>query len=130
MYGDTDVMRRHAGRLREQGAEIRGLADHLVGQAEAVTWPGRAGDAMRERIRERAARLREAADRHDVAADSVESHIQSVEELKDSIADTERRATALLEDGALPRFEPPAPGHKDWLAVTLPGVGDRAAGTS
>ena len=125
MYGDTSVMRKHAGRLREQGGEIRAMADHLVAQAEAVSWAGRAGDAMRERIRERAARLREAADRHDRAAETLETHTQLVEELKDSIAETERRATALLEDGALPRFEPPAPGHKDWLAVTLPGVEDR-----
>jgi hypothetical protein len=120
MYGDTEVMRKHSSRLREQADDIRSMADHLVAQAETVTWAGRAGDAMRERIRERAARLREAADRHDVAADSMESHTHLVDELKDSIADNERRATALLEDGALPRFEPPEPGHKDWLAVTLP----------
>ncbi len=126
MYGDTDVMRRHAGRLREQGDAIRAMADQLVSQAEAVTWAGRAGDAMRERIRERATRLREAAERHDHAADTLESHSQLVDELKDSIAETERRATALLDDGALPSFESPAPGHKDWLAVTLPGVGDRS----
>jgi uncharacterized protein YukE len=126
MYGDTEVMRKHAGRLREQGTEIRSIADHLVAQAEAVTWAGRAGEAMRERIRERAARLREAADQHDVAADTLDTHTQLVDQLKDSIAETERRATALLEDGDLPRFEPPAPGHKDWLAVTLPGVGDRS----
>ncbi len=36
MYGDTDVMRKHSGRLREQGTEIRALADQLVVQAEAV----------------------------------------------------------------------------------------------
>ena len=125
MYGDSDVMRKQAGRLREQGAEIRALADRLVSQAEAVTWAGRAGDSMRERIRERAARLREAAERHEVAADSLDSHTQTVDELKDTIAEAERRATALVEDGALPSFEPPAPGHKDWLAVTLPGVEDR-----
>ena len=126
MYGDTDVMRKHVGRLREQGTQIRAMADHLVSQAEAVTWAGRAGDSMRQRIRERASRLREAADEHDLAADSLESHTQLVDELKDSIAETERRATALLEDGALPKFEPPAPGHKDWLSVSLPGVRDRA----
>jgi hypothetical protein len=126
MYGDTDVMRKHVSRLREQGSEIRAMADHLVSQAEAVTWAGRAGDAMRERIRARAARLREAAERHEHAAASLESHTQLVDELKDSIAETERRATALVDDGALPAFEPPAPGHKDWLAVSLPGVGDRS----
>ena len=125
MYGNSDVMRKHASRLREQGDELRVMADQLVAQAEAVSWPGRAGDAMRERIRERATRLREAADRHDSAADTFDTHIQLVDELKDSIAETERRATALLEDGALPRFEPPAPGHKEWLAVSLPGVDDR-----
>ncbi len=125
MYGDSDVMRKHVSKLREQGADIRAMADQIVSQAEGVTWAGRAGDSMRERIRERATRLREAADGHERAADSLESHTQLVDELKDSIAETERRATALLEDGDLPRFEPPASGHKDWLAVTLPGVGDR-----
>jgi len=125
MYGDSDVMRKHAGRLREQADEIRSLADHIVAQAEAVPWAGRAGDTMRERIRERATRLRETADRHETAADSLESHAVLVDELKDSIADTERRATALLEDGALRRFEPPATGHKDWLTVSLPGPDGR-----
>jgi hypothetical protein len=125
VYGDSDVMRKQAGRLREQGDDIRTMADQLVTQAEAVSWPGRAGDAMRERVRARAARLREAAASHDVAADTLDIHTQLVDELKDSIAETERRATALLEDGELPRFEPPTPGHKDWLAVTLPGLGDR-----
>jgi hypothetical protein len=119
MYGDSEVMRKHGGRLREQAEAIRSLADRLVGQAEAVTWTGRAGDAMRERIRERAAGLRRVADRHDVAATTLESHGRLVDELKDSIAEAERRATALLEDGALPRFEPPAHGHKDWLTVDL-----------
>jgi hypothetical protein len=127
MYGDTDVMRKHASRLREQGTEIRAMADQLVAQTEAVTWSGRAGDTMRERVRERASRLREAAAQHDRAADTLETHTQLVDELKDSIAETERRATALLDDGALPSFEPPAPGHKDWLAVTLPGLSDRSS---
>lgn len=122
MYGDTDVMRKHVGRLREQGAAIRSMADNLVAQAETVNWVGRAGAAMRERVRERAARLREAAERHDHAADSLDLHTQLVDELKDSIADNERRATALLDDGALREFEPPAPGHMDWLAVTLPSA--------
>jgi uncharacterized protein YukE len=120
MYGDTEVMRKHSARLREQADDIRAMADRLLARVESVTWAGRAGEAMRHRVEERSARLREAADRHDLAAASMETHRQLVDELKDSIADTERRATALLEDGALPRFEPPAPGHKDWLAVTLP----------
>jgi hypothetical protein len=125
MYGDTEVMRKHVGRLREQGVEIRAMADQLVAQAESVSWAGRAGDALRERARDRAARLREAADRHDVSAQTLEVHVQLVDELKDSIAQTERRASALADDGVLAGFEPPAPGHKDWLAVSLPGVQDR-----
>jgi methyl-accepting chemotaxis protein len=125
MYGDTEVMRKHVGRLREQGQDIRAMADQLVAQAEAVPWPGLAGAAMRERIREQAARLREAAERHDSAAHALDAHGQLVDELKDTIAEVERRASALADDGALARFEPPAPGHKDWLAVTLPGGGDR-----
>ena len=125
MYGDAEVMRKQASRLREQGEDIRALADQLVAQAEDVPWTGRAADSMRERIRDRAARLREAADRHDVAATSLESHTGAVEELKDSIAAVERRARSLLDDGTLPAFEAPAPGHKDWLAVSLPGPQDR-----
>jgi hypothetical protein len=102
------------------------MADQLVGQAGAVTWPGLAGAAMRERIGEQATRLREAAERHESAADALDAHGQVVDELKDTIAEVARRANALLDDGSLPRFEPPAPGHKDWLAVALPGVeGDR-----
>jgi hypothetical protein len=122
MYGDIDVMRRHAGRLREQGMTIRAMADRLVARSEAVTWPGRAGEAMRERVRGHAVGLRETAERHERAADSLDLHVQLVEELKGSIAENERRATALIDDGALPEFEPPAPGHKDWLAVTLPRI--------
>jgi hypothetical protein len=125
VYGDSEVMRRQAGRLREQGEDIRALADHLVGQVEDVAWAGRAADTLREQMRERAVRLREAANRHDVAASSLEAHSGAVEELKDSIAAAERRARNLLDDGALPRFEPPAPGHKDWLAVSLPSPQDR-----
>jgi methyl-accepting chemotaxis protein len=125
MYGDTEAMRKHVARLREQGRDIRAMADHLLGQSEAVSWPGRAGHALRERVREQAARLRETAQRHESAAEALDAHGQLVDELKDTIAEAERRATALLEDGALPQFEPPAPGHKDWLALSLPGVEDR-----
>jgi hypothetical protein len=120
MYGDTEVMRKHAARLREQGVEVRSLADRLVAQAEAVSWVGRAGDTMRERIRDRAAHLREVARRHEVAAESLESHLGTVEETKESISRAERRAKALVDDGVLTAFEAPAPGHKDWLAVALP----------
>lgn len=125
MYGDTDVMRRHAGRLREQGVELRAVADRLVAQAEVVAWVGRAGDAMRERVRDRAAGLRATAERHDAAAAALEAHLGAVEEQKESIAETERRLRALVDDGVPAGFEPPAPGHKDWLAVSLPAVQER-----
>ena len=110
MYGDTDVMRKHAGRLREQGEEIRALADQLVAQAETLHWSGRAGDAMRERVRERAARLREAAARHETRGRLPrEPHRAEVDGLKDAIADTERRQPGrCVADGALlDGFEPP-----------------------
>lgn len=112
MYGDTDVMRRHAARLREQGVDLRSLADRLVAQTESAGWTGRAADALAERIRERATHLRDVAARHDGAADSMEAHLEEVDRLKEAIADAERRAGV---DG------PPPSGHKDWLTLDLPG---------
>lgn len=151
MYGDTDVMRRRAAQLREQGGDIRALADQLVARTESLGWTGRAADSLRERIRERAAHLREAAARHDTAADSLERHLLEVERLEDVIAGLERRATHLVADArtrvarveahadadreagdvrrtpdpadqTLAAFTPPPSGHKDWLTVTLPGL--------
>jgi hypothetical protein len=119
MYGDTDVMRKRAAELREQGVDIRGLADQLVARTESVGWTGRAADALAVRIRERAAHLRDVAARHDTAADSLEAHLLEVDRLKDAIAQAERRASRLSEDGV--DFAGPPPGHKDWLAVDLPG---------
>ena len=95
MYGDTEVMRKHAGRLREQGVDLRALADRLVAQTESAGWAGRAADALAERIRERAAHLRDLATRHDGAAQSMDAHVQEVDRLKDAIADAERRADAV-----------------------------------
>ena len=63
MYGDSGVMRKRAAQIREQAGDIRSMADHLVAQTEGIAWTGRAADAMRERIRDRAAHLREAAAR-------------------------------------------------------------------
>ena len=147
MYGDTAVIRRRVSQLREQGADIRALADHLVGQAEQVTWSGRAADAMRERVRDRATQLHDCASRHEGAADSLDRHLQEVDGSKDSIAQLERRATSLVadararvaridshddpagvtrtasdEDRQLAGFTPPPPGHRDWLTVELPGL--------
>ena len=148
MYGDSDVMRRRADQLREQAVDLRALADQLVAQTEGIGWSGRAADSMRERVRERATHLRTAAAEHETAADSVDRHVQEVVTLKDAIAATERKAATLVADArtriarieaanesepdvrrvpdaadqTLAGFSPPPSGHKDWLAVSLPGL--------
>ena len=122
MYGDTAVIRRRVHQLREQGADIRTRADQLVGRVEEVAWTGRAADALRERIRDRASHLREVAGRHETAADSLERHLGAVENGKHEIAVAERKIGSLLADGRAPAgLTPPATGHRDWLAVEIPG---------
>ena len=116
MYGETDVVRKHAGRLRDQGEDIRALAERLVSHAESLHWSGRAADAMRERVRERAVRLREAAARHDTAADALDVHGREVDGVKDAIADAQRR---VARTGSTEAELPPA-GHKDWLELGVP----------
>lgn len=98
MYGDTEMIRRHAARLREQGGEIRSMADQLVARVEQTAWTGRAADTMRERVRDRAGRLRVAAGRHETAAESLERHLIEVEAVQDVIATTERKVAALQAD--------------------------------
>jgi len=148
MYGDTLVMRRRAAQLREQGEDVRAMAEQLVSQSDEVAWTGRAAAAMRRRVRDRAAHLREAANAHDTAAASLEKHLSECDRLTESIAGMERRASSLVadarariariqssgsdhdgvratptrEDQALAEFSPPPPGHKDWLDVEMPGV--------
>ncbi len=145
MYGDSAIMRKHASQLRDQATDLRSLADHLVGQVDAIGWSGRAGQDLRTRVEERAAVLRDAAGSHDIASDTLTRHLRSVDQLKESIADTERRASSLVADARgriarlpdastgvtveasdsdrrLEEFTPPASGHKDWLTVTLPGL--------
>ena len=151
MYGDTLVMRRRAAQLREQGEDIRAMAEQLVARSDEVAqesgWTGRAADALRDRVRERAAHLRDAANAHDVAAASLEKHLGECDRLTESIAGIERRASSLVadartrvarlqgspdddavrpaatrEDQALVVFAPPPSGHKDWLDVELPGL--------
>jgi hypothetical protein len=119
MYGDTVVMRRRAGQLREQGVDIRAAADRLVARSEAVRWQGRAADAMRERVKERAGHLRAAAHAHDTAAESLERHLAEVDRLKDAVADAERRARVDESSGEAGATAPtwPPPGHADWLTV-------------
>ena len=146
MYGDTQVVRRRAQSLRDQGQDLRQVAERLVAEVDQIDWQGRAADSMRERIRERAAHLREAAGRHDTAADSLDRHAGETDRLKDTIAETERTASSLIadararseraaaqssdgvrveadpQDRALLDFTPPAAGHKDWLDAELPGL--------
>lgn len=150
MYGDCDVMRKRVAQLREQGVDIRGSADRLVSQVEAIAWTGRAADSLRERIRDRAAHLRDVAARHDSAADSLERHLLEVEGLKEAIGGIERKATMLTgeargrmaqvtaqeqsdrelgvrrtadpDDQVLAAFTAPPSGHRDWLSVDLPGL--------
>ena len=126
MYGDTDVMRRRAAQLREQGVDIRAMADRLVAQTDGVGWTGRAAESLGERIRERATHLRDVAARHDGAAESLEAHLLEVDRVKDAIAGAERKAEALVaeapRDHSLAASALPPPGHKDWLAVDLPGL--------
>lgn len=145
MYGDSDVTRRRVAQLREQSGDIRALADRLVSRAEAVPWRGRAADAMRERIKERAAQLRDAAGQHETAAESLARHAGEVDSAKDTIDTRQRKATILVEDArsraatadvappdeaisapeedeTLLAFSPPPAGHKDWLTITLPGL--------
>jgi hypothetical protein len=144
MYGDTAAGRKRVAQLREQGGDIRALAARLVAQAEAVPWRGKAADAMRERIKERASHLRTAAAHHETAADSLAQHLTEVDTLKEAIDQRAHKATALVEDArtrashsagsdgaagepdaadaALLAFDPPPAGHKDWLTITLPGL--------
>ncbi|MFC7497052.1 MULTISPECIES: hypothetical protein [unclassified Nocardioides] len=119
MYGDIEVMRRRALELREQGVDLRALADRLVVSTEAVGWTGRAAAALDERIRARAGHLREVAGRHDDAAEALDGHLVAVDDLKEAIADAERRARrALPSDGDTAT---PPPGHRDWLTHEPPG---------
>ena len=149
MYGDTEVLRRRVDQLREQAVDIRGLAEQLVARTESTGWTGRAADSMRVRVTERATHLRVAAAQHDTAADSLEKHLHEVETLQETIAGVERRVDDLVaeartrlaavarrnddadagvrvepdpDDVTLDAFEPPAAGHRDWLAVELPGL--------
>ena len=143
MYGDPDVLRSRVDDLREQAVDVRALADHLVAQTDGIGWTGRAADAMRLRVTERAGHLREAAGQHDTAADTLERHAQELEMLRESIAAIERRVHDLVaeartrasrpeppgaaddvarEDQLLLAFDPPPTGHRDWLDIEVSGL--------
>ena len=66
------------------------MAEQLVTHSDEIAWTGRAADAMRERVRDRAAHLREAAHAHDTAADSLEKHLAECDRLTEAIAGVER----------------------------------------
>lgn len=119
MYGDTEVIRHRVDQLREQAGDIRATAGELVARTEGVPWSGRAADAMRARIKDRAVALRAVAERHETAADALEKHGLEVDRTKESIAAAQKRADALLADGGLAGVTLPEPGHKDWLEVEL-----------
>ena len=148
MYGDTGVIRRLAQQMSEQGTEIRSDADQLVKASQLVLWEGRAAQAMRERMAERAIALRKTADEHDDAARALRHHADEVDRLKDLIREIAHRVRGLIEgaksrlvdladkaidlvkkitpdpvDEMLSSFQPPPEGHKDWLDVPdqLPG---------
>ena len=143
MYGDSAASRKRVAQLREQSGDIRAAADRLVAQAESVPWHGRAAEAMRTRIKERANQLRVAAGHHETAADSLARHVTETDTRKDAIESIRHRADSLTtdagsrvavlnsaddgaqptdEDAALAGFVPPPSGHKDWLTVELPGL--------
>jgi hypothetical protein len=136
--------------MSEQGTEIRGDADQLVKASQLVVWDGRAAQAMRERMAERAVALRKSADEHDDGAQAMRHHADEVDRLKDLIRDIANRVRGLIEgaksrladladkaldlikkvtpdpiDEMLSSFQPPPEGHKDWLDVPdqLPGGG-------
>lgn len=150
MYGDTGVIRRLATQMSDQGTEIRSDADQLVKASQLVVWEGRAAEAMRERMAERAAALRKTADEHDDAAQALRHHADEVDRLKELIREIATRVRGLIEgaksrladladkaidliktvtpdpiDEMLSSFQPPPEGHKDWLDVPdqLPGGG-------
>lgn len=152
MYGDTATARRRAAQLREQAGDVRALADRLVSQAESVPWHGRAAEAMRTRVKERAAHLKAVAAQHETAAESLLRHVGEVDLAKEAIDRRSHRAAAMIEearsraaraayadtaasvqveadaardaetDAALLAFDPPPAGHRDWLTVDLPGL--------
>jgi hypothetical protein len=142
MYGDTTVIRRLAGALREQGSDIRVEADALVGRAEAVRWSGLAADAMRALARSHAGDLRACANAHDDAAAALDRHAREVDHVKDVIAAIERTVAHFFDsighglsgfahglvghvvpdavDHWVAHFDPPPPGSMEWLEVHLP----------
>lgn len=143
MYGDTEVVRALAGQLQARGEAIRDEAELLWARAEGTTWSGVAAEAMRLRVRMQVGGLRQSAELHDEAAAALLAHAETVDRLKALIAAIEEQVRALVAaardrleglaglalavlpdpvDELLAGFLPPPSGHRDWLAVDLPGL--------
>lgn len=146
VYGDTDVIRRLAGQMREQGEELRLECRTLLASVEGVQWNGKAAEAMRAHMKDTAASLAKTAREHDEAADALVAHAAEVDRLKALIAEIEHRAMGLIAgaesrlrslasqavdlvkaapsgvDAMLASFVPPPSGTKAWLDVDLPGL--------
>lgn len=139
MYGDPEVVRALARRVREHGDDIRAEADDVLARVGAVAWTGLAADAMRGLAREHAHGLRSCAQAHHDAADALDRHARQVEHLQEMIAAIERRVRGLLDGAAhglaglighvVPgglddwarHFDPPPTGSREWLDVHIPG---------
>jgi hypothetical protein len=93
---------------------------------------------MRGRARGGAGDLEHTAWLHDAAADALDRHADEVDRLKALIARIEQTVLGLVAaarhrlssligsivpdplDLLLDRFDPPPPGHRDWLTIDLP----------
>ena len=140
MYGDTQAIRGLARTMRGEGTALRCEAEALLARAESVQWSGLAADAMRARVGQQVDSLRRTAALADDAAEALDRHADEVDRLKALIVAIEQKVMALvtaakdrlagLVDAVLPdpvdellaRFDPPPPGHRDWLLVDLPGL--------
>ncbi len=140
MYGDTEIIRGLARTMSGQGAALRDEAGGLLARADRTPWEGLAADAMRARVGEQTAALRRTATLADRAAAALVHHAEEVDRLKALIAAIEQKVLALVAaarerlaglvaavlpdpvDDLLARFVPPPSGHRDWLAVDLPGL--------
>ena len=151
MYGDSEVVRRRASQLREQGADVRALADQLVAQTESLGWTGRAAESMRAADpgasrppprRRRAARDRSRVPRAprprgrdhpghhrgDRAQGRRPGRGGAHPDRPDRVRQREPGRVRPphrcpdADDRTLADFTPPPSGHRDWLTVDLPGL--------
>ena len=145
MYGDTAAMRKRAAQLREQGADVRAMADRLVAQAESVDVAGRAAEscAPASRTAPRTCGLRRAARRPPPTrwTATLGEVDRAQGRHRDHRAQGRRAGHRRPDPHAAPRHDdpagvtreprgrrpllavhPPPAGHKDWLTVKLPGL--------